>query len=145
MIEAVDLAQVGQAVAAEFRRPAAAKGITVRFSRPPSSEESLLVAAGPDHLLQLVRNLVENAVKYTPPGGQVTVTCTAAEGQAFLMVQDTGLGIAPEDLPYVFDRFWRADKSRASEGSGLGLAICADIAHTYGGILEAQSVLGQGS
>ena len=148
VVEELDLAQIAQAVVAEFRRPARAKDIGLTFGERPlpnSRMEAVPVEANTDHLLQLVRNLVENAIKYTLPGGAVMVTCSVADKQACLCVQDTGVGVTPEDLPRVFERFWRADKSRTGEGSGLGLAICADIARTYGGRMEAQSTPEEGS
>jgi signal transduction histidine kinase len=100
-------------------------------------------------LRQLFLNLVTNAIKYTPRGGTVTIALTVVEGFAHFVVKDTGIGIAAADLPYIFDRFWRADRSRsrAAErgGFGLGLAICQWIAHAHGGSLSVQSRLGRGS
>ncbi len=86
---------------------------------------------------------VTNAVKYTPPGGEVTVRLVDGPEQVALQVQDTGIGIAPGDLPNVFERFWRADlaRSRTGEhpGTGLGLAISKWITEAHGGKLTAQS------
>jgi signal transduction histidine kinase len=100
-------------------------------------------------LRQLLLNLVTNAIKYTPRGGTVTIALTRVGDQAHVSVRDTGIGIAAADLPYIFDRFWRADRSRsrAAErgGFGLGLAICQWIAHAHGGSLTVQSRLGRGS
>jgi two-component system OmpR family sensor kinase len=100
-------------------------------------------------LRQLCLNLVTNAIKYTPRGGTVTIALTRVGPEAHFSVKDTGIGIAAADLPYIFDRFWRADRSRsrAAErgGFGLGLAICQWIAHAHGGSLTVQSRLGRGS
>lgn len=100
-------------------------------------------------LRQLFLNLVTNAIKYTKSGGRVEITLARAEDQALFAVRDTGIGIAAADLPYIFERFWRADRarSRASErgGNGLGLAICQWIAHAHGGSLTVESRLGRGS
>lgn len=100
-------------------------------------------------LRQLMLNLVTNAIKYTPRGGRVTISLTRGEEVVTLTVEDTGIGIAAADLPYVFERFWRADRvrSRASErgGFGLGLAICQWIAQAHGGQLSVVSRLGRGS
>ncbi|HMS36360.1 MAG TPA: HAMP domain-containing sensor histidine kinase, partial [Arachnia sp.] len=100
-------------------------------------------------LRQLFLNLVTNAIKYTPRGGTVTIALAVVDEMAQFSVKDTGIGIAAADLPYIFDRFWRADRSRsrASErgGFGLGLAICQWIAHAHGGSLTVQSRLGRGS
>ncbi len=100
-------------------------------------------------LRQLYLNLVTNAIKYTPRGGTVTISLAIVAAEAHFSVRDTGIGIAAADLPYIFDRFWRADRSRsrAAErgGFGLGLAICQWIAHAHGGSLTVQSRLGRGS
>jgi len=100
-------------------------------------------------LRQLFLNLVTNAIKYTPRGGTVTMALALVGTEAHFSVRDTGIGIAAADLPYIFDRFWRADRSRsrAAErgGFGLGLAICQWIAHAHGGSLTVQSRLGRGS
>lgn len=100
-------------------------------------------------LRQLFLNLVTNAIKYTPKGGRIEISLTRDDEVARFAVTDTGIGIAAVDLPYVFERFWRADRvrSRASErgGFGLGLAISKWIAQAHGGTLEVQSRLGRGS
>jgi signal transduction histidine kinase len=98
-------------------------------------------------LLQLLLNLLDNAVKYTPAGGQVTVGWNVDGRHVDLWVRDTGIGIASEHLPHVFDRFYRADKarSRAEGGAGLGLSICRWIAEAHGGSISVQSALGNGA
>lgn len=100
-------------------------------------------------LRQLFLNLVTNAIKYTPRGGTVEITVHRDESVVRVAVRDTGIGIAAADLPFVFERFWRADRvrSRASErgGFGLGLAISHWIAQAHGGALDVQSRLGRGS
>jgi signal transduction histidine kinase len=98
---------------------------------------------------QLVLNLLTNAVKYTPRGGQVSVELHQADGRVVIAVTDTGVGIAPGDLPHIFDRFWRADTARTRTGerpgAGLGLAICKWIAEAHGGTIEVHSRPGRGS
>ena len=96
---------------------------------------------------QVLRNLLNNALTHTPPSGNITVTARPGGQWVVVEVQDTGSGIAAQDLPYVFERFYRADKSRAraSGGAGLGLAIAREIAHAHGGTLTVQSEPGQGS
>ena len=99
-----------------------------------------------DALRRMVQNLVENALAYTPPGGEVRVSLSAAGGKCRLCVADTGVGITAEDLPHIFDRFFRGDKSRVNTGgSGLGLSIVQSIAEAHGGGVEAESELGRGS
>ncbi|GIJ09519.1 two-component sensor histidine kinase [Micromonospora andamanensis] len=102
-----------------------------------------VLPADPVRLRQIVGNLVSNAIRYTPPGGTVTVGAY----DSTITVRDTGVGIAAENLPKIFDRFWRADESRnrATGGSGLGLAITQHLVGAHGGTLTAQSTLGEGS
>lgn len=111
--------------------------------------ENVEVLADLTRLRQLYLNLVTNAIKYTPRGGRVGITLVRGEAEVTFAVQDTGIGIAAADLPYIFERFWRADRvrSRDSErgGFGLGLAICQWIAQAHGGRLTVQSRLGRGS
>jgi len=98
---------------------------------------------------QLLMNLLTNAVKYTHPGGRVWVRCSLENGDLVLTVRDTGIGIAPGDLPHVFDRFWRADPARsrtgARPGAGLGLAISKWTAEAHGGSIVVQSRPGRGT
>ncbi|XVV15173.1 sensor histidine kinase [Actinoplanes sp. CA-131856] len=102
-----------------------------------------VVRADAVRLRQLLGNLVSNGIRYTPRGGSVTVI---AQGPV-ITVRDTGVGIAPENLPKIFDRFWRADesRSRATGGSGLGLAIARKLAEAHGGDIEVRSVPGEGT
>jgi two-component system sensor histidine kinase BaeS len=100
-----------------------------------------------DRLGQIVRNLLGNALRHTPSGGQVSVGVEESEGRAILLVQDTGSGIAAEDLPHIFDRFYRADKSRSRRGggAGLGLAIARQLALAHGGDIAVESAPGRGA
>lgn len=105
------------------------------------------ITADPVRLRQALGNLVANAVRYTPPGGEVVVKLFRWQDRAVLEVTDTGTGIAPDDVPHVFDRFWRADKSRSRRtgGSGLGLAITRHLVEAHGGTVSVTSTLGEGS
>ena len=111
------------------------------------------VLADPDRLAQIMRNLLSNALRHTPEGGQITVSATyngpyELNGPAVhIVVADTGEGIPPEDLPHIFDRFWRAERSRSRErgGSGLGLAIAKHLVQAHGGQIGVESEMGQGS
>lgn len=101
----------------------------------------------PDRIAQVLGNLITNAIRYTPPGGRITMSAACAGDGVLLRVQDTGSGIAPEDLPYVFDRFYRGERARQSSGSesGLGLAIARSIVEAHGGSIAVTSAPGQGS
>ncbi len=109
--------------------------------------DQLQVEGDADRLKQLLLNLVSNGIKYTPEGGSVTLSVTRDERWARIDVSDTGIGIPSEDLPHIFDRFYRVDKarSRAKGGTGLGLSIAQWIAEAHGGTLRVTSALGQGS
>ncbi|MFC7535385.1 sensor histidine kinase [Actinoplanes sp. GCM10030250] len=106
-----------------------------------------VVSVDPVRLRQLVSNLLSNAIRYTPPGGTVTLTAAAPAQELTIAVRDTGIGISADDLPKVFDRFWRADTSRtrATGGSGLGLPIARRLAEAHGGTLTTQSHPGEGT
>jgi heavy metal sensor kinase len=109
--------------------------------------EPLQVDGDQGRLTQLLVNLVDNGLKYTPSGGQVTVSVGLEAGQALLRVADSGPGIAAEHLPHLFERFYRVDRarSRAAGGTGLGLAICRWIAEAHGGQIEVASQPGAGA
>ncbi len=110
-------------------------------------EDTATVMGDPDQLKQLLLNLVDNAVKYTPEHGIITLSLFREEGWAIVDVADTGVGISSEDLPHIWERFYRVDKVRSREagGTGLGLSIVRSIAAAHGGTVAAYSQLGQGS
>jgi len=106
------------------------------------------VQADPDRMRQVVQNLVENALRHTPPGGEVRVLLRDGNGEGVhLQVADTGSGIRPEDLPHIFEHFYRADESRArrSGGTGMGLAIVKSLVEAHGGHVGVESAPGTGS
>ncbi|MHB8576956.1 MAG: sensor histidine kinase [Dehalococcoidia bacterium] len=103
------------------------------------------VMADRDYLVQLLFILVDNAIKYTPAGGSVTIAATFSGGSLRIAVADTGVGIAPADQARIFDRFYQADTSRHGDSTGLGLSIAAWIAGELGGTIELQSAIGKGS
>lgn len=130
--------------AAEQVRPAAEnQNLTLRVE----AGDGASVIADQDLILQLLLNLLDNAVKYTPSGGRIDVRYRRLDGEVEIIVADTGAGIAPEHLPHIFDRFYRVDaaRSRAEGGSGLGLAICRWIAEAHGGTITVESEPGAGT
>ncbi len=117
-------------------------GVRVRLG----AEDQAVVMGDGDRLRQLLLNLVDNAIKYTPSGGDVTLTLKRQAGWVQVTVSDTGCGIPPEDLPHIFERFYRADRSRTRPGgAGLGLSIAKWVAEAHGGELEVESEVGQGT
>jgi signal transduction histidine kinase len=141
----IDLNAAVKAAVDTVRTSAAARNIELSISLCPSS---LVVMGEPVRLQQIAWNLVSNAIKFTDPGGKVNVTTEMDDTQAQLRVVDTGIGISPDFLPHVFDRFRQADgsTSRRHGGLGLGLAIADALATMHGGRMEAKSDgVGQGS
>jgi len=108
-------------------------------------EDRAVVMGDPDRLKQLLLNLVDNALKYTPPGGQVTLSLYNEGEWVRVDVSDTGMGIPEEELPYVFERFYRGKNARRKRGAGLGLAIAKWIAEAHKGYLTVESEVGRGS
>ncbi len=143
--EPIELAPLARETLETARLLGEDAGLTIEASQLDNAE----VLGDVTRLRQLFLNLVTNAIKYTPRGGTVDITLIRDEEVARFAVRDSGIGIAAADLPYVFERFWRADRvrSRATErgGFGLGLAISQWIAQAHGGMLEVQSRLGRGS
>jgi signal transduction histidine kinase len=112
-------------------------------------DQPITMAMDPSRIRQMLMNLLTNAIKYTPQGGEVVIDCSRADAHVTLSVRDTGVGIAPGDLPHIFDRFWRADQARSRTGDrpgvGLGLAISKWIAEAHGGTITVQSRPGRGT
>ena len=123
-------------------RRADARGSRYAFTSIAHADQ---VVADPDRIEQAIENLVGNALRHTPAGGTITLSATQADGVATLSVSDTGVGIAPEHLPHVFERFYKVDTARAAEstGSGLGLSITKAIIERHGGTIRVTSQPGQ--
>jgi signal transduction histidine kinase len=109
--------------------------------------QKLFIEGDSQALHRLFLILIDNAVKYTPPGGSVTVALTQSNGSAVTEIRDSGVGVSAEDQPHIFDRFYRADKARSREvgGVGLGLSIARWVAEAHRGTIEVQSTPGVGS
>ncbi len=137
-----DLADVAEDVVEQLQPIAEENGLTLTTQFAPTQVE-----ADADMLIQVLVNLLDNAIKNTPTGGTITVETRIDHGRALLIVRDTGIGIPAEHLDRIFDRFYRVDTGRARSrgGSGLGLAICQSIAHAHGGEITATSAPGAGS
>ncbi|NGY64634.1 HAMP domain-containing histidine kinase [Lentzea sp. NEAU-D13] len=141
-VEPVPVLAAFEQVRAAHEARAAQAGITLSVSAAPS----LVVRADALRLRQILDNLVANALRYVPSGGSVEVSAVQDDG-VVISVADTGAGISEEDLPHVFDRFWRADKSRtrSTGGSGLGLAIVRKLVEAHGGSIGVTSTTGRGT
>jgi len=143
-LQQFDLIPVLNRVIAQLQPQAAAQSLEIVVNGP----EAAHICADPDRTAQVLVNLVGNAIRYTPEGGTITVLATAGRRTVEIAVKDTGVGIPPEALPYIFERFYRVDPSRArsSGGSGIGLTISRHLAWAMGGELTAASNgPGQGS
>ncbi|MCC6801881.1 MAG: HAMP domain-containing histidine kinase [Anaerolineae bacterium] len=133
---AIDLGQITAAVAQRLAMMAQEKNIELDVTAPSMPE----IAGDGDRLVQVVTNLISNAIKYTPPGGKVTVRTQVRRNGVELVVEDTGQGIAPSELPRIFERFYQVDKARGPQrGTGLGLAIVQEIVQAHGGTIAASS------
>jgi two-component system, OmpR family, sensor histidine kinase BaeS len=138
----VDVPELLHAVADAFAPAAEAAGVALVVSAAPGT-----LTADPVRLRQAIGNLVTNAIRHTPVGGRVTLSSRPGEAHAAIVVADTGPGIPEEQRDLVFERFWRAEKSRNRQmgGSGLGLAIVRKIAESHGGAVEVSSAAGTGA
>jgi two-component system OmpR family sensor kinase/two-component system sensor histidine kinase BaeS len=146
-LERIDVKDLLADVRTSFSGQAEAAGVRLE-SRLPDEPGDLIVWGDPDRVDQVLSNLVANALRYTPPSGQIVLAAEPCEGGVCLSVADSGAGIPPEDLPYVFDRFWRGDRARTRQvhtGSGLGLAIAKQLVQLQGGTIEVASQVGEGT
>jgi signal transduction histidine kinase len=142
-LEGVDVPDLVAAAVEQVRPGAQQRDIELVLA--PGAPVAL--RADEDLLLQLLLNLLDNAIKYTPSGSRVTAGWSTDSTRVELWVRDTGAGITPEHLAHIFDRFYRVDqaRSRAEGGAGLGLSICRWIAEAHGGSISVESTPGQGS
>ena len=132
-----DLAQVARDTVESFHARAEQAGIALVLNQPTRSPN---VRADPDRMAQVLGNLVDNALRFTPRGGRLTVAVADHHDRVTVTVADTGPGIPPQDLPHIFDRFFKVDRSRsARRGAGLGLAIAKRLTTAQGGELRAEN------
>jgi signal transduction histidine kinase len=132
-------------VSTSFSGQAEAAGIDLRVE---TEGELPTITGDVGRLDQVLSNLMANALRYTPAGGVVTLQAQPMDGGVRIIVSDTGEGIPIEDLPYIFNRFWRGDRSRShagGAGSGLGLAIARQLVQAHGGRIGVESEPGQGT
>jgi two-component system sensor histidine kinase BaeS len=136
-LQLVDLGELVRRVLTVRRAEFDGKRIAVRVAMAVPGP----VRADPDLLAQAVGNLLDNAAKYTPAGGDVAVEVAPTDGAVRVAVANTGEGIPPDDLPFIFERFYRGEKSRSrkSGGAGIGLAIVKEVAGAHGGTVGASS------
>ena len=139
--EPFDLSAVIAETAERFRARAASEGITLEVS----ASDGLPALGDAEKTGQILAALLDNALRFTPAGGRVTVAGRSDDGRSEVTVTDTGPGIAPKHLPHVFDRFYRASAARPRGGTGLGLTIARDLARSQGGDLCAQNAEGGGA
>lgn len=139
---AVNLSQVAREIGEQYRPQAERKGLAYALS----IQEDVTVPLDRDQIVQVLANLLSNAIRYTP-AGSVSMTLSSQDGSAIIQVKDTGIGISREDLPRIFERFYRVDKARSREtgGTGLGLSIVKHIVNAHGGEVDVASALGSGS
>jgi heavy metal sensor kinase len=141
--ETIEFSDLLAGIVEQVQPLAESKGLNLTKEIPPG----LSLRGAPDHLIRLFLNLLDNAISYTQPGGQITVRAEGEDTGLHVSISDTGPGIPPEHLTHLFDRFHRVEaaRSRATGGAGLGLAIAYEIAQWHGGRLEVRSELGRGT
>jgi two-component system sensor histidine kinase BaeS len=139
-LDPCDLAEIADAAAGSLAGRFEAAGITIERRLTPVS-----VLADAQRMHQVVTNLLSNALKFTPAGGRVTLETGPAGREARLGVADTGGGIPDDELPRIFDRFWRGRQAAGVAGSGIGLAVVAELVRAHGGAVEATSTPGRGT
>lgn len=133
--EELELGELVAEVVEAVRPVAAEENVQIKVERDPD----LWVSADPRRIRQVLGNLLSNALRFSPPGSTITVSALRNGQEVWVSVQDQGPGIPPEDLPHIFERFYKADKSRSEGGSGLGLAIAKEIVQAHGGRIWAEN------
>jgi signal transduction histidine kinase len=148
----LDVAQIIRHTVDHFGLAAEAQELSLTVQLP---NDLAPTQADPDRVAQVLRNLLVNALRHTPPGGSVTVSASSTIETLEIAIADTGEGIAPKDLPHAFERFWRADPARArsksdgkgqlARGTGLGLSVAQSLVEVRGGHIWVESMPGEGT
>lgn len=143
-LQILDGNEILASAVASLQEKAAAKQQTLAISH---TETGTKIKAAPDLLEQVLHNLIDNAIKYTPEYGTITVSCQLQQHQVMYQIKDTGIGIPKDSLPRIFDRFYRVDKARDRKrgGNGIGLALVKFLVELFDGSIEVKSTLGKGS
>ena len=139
--EPMALAPLVQAVKRQFEEVAAAQEVDVMEELDDDLPQ---IMADGEKLTQVFVNLVENSLKFTPPGGEIRIGGEASEGQVQVVFKDTGVGVAPQHLPHIFERFYKVNRSRRDSGTGLGLSIVKQLVEAHGGQITVESKEGEG-
>jgi signal transduction histidine kinase len=140
--EPVDLAQIVRSAADLFRAQAEEKKVGLEVAAVPAR-----VLGARDGLIDLVNNLISNAIRYTPSGGRVAVRLASDGARGVLTVSDTGIGIPSDELPRIFDEFFRGEKAKQTvqQGTGLGMTIAKRVVDMHGGRIDVESEVGRGT
>ena len=143
-LELVNVVDLLRTLTADWQSQARSHHLTLTAHLP---NRSIMVKADPNLLRQAIANLLSNACRYTPVEGSITLRLNSDNEEVSIEVKDTGIGIAPESLPHIFERFYRVNQTRTKvKGSfGLGLNIAQQIVHSHGGQIKVTSQVGQGS
>jgi len=139
--EEIELTALVQEACDLFSVIAEDKGVSLQCDLP----EKIRLSGDTRMIQRMLSNLLDNAIKYTPSGGTVSVSLGETDDHRVISVKDTGIGISPRDLPRIFERFYRCDQSRSQEGIGLGLSLARAIARAHGGDITATSFPNQGT
>jgi signal transduction histidine kinase len=145
-LQPLNTASLAATAVQDLAAKAASKNLTLAMAETKGLQPIFLVSADPDRLLEVLHNLIDNAIKYTNSGG-ITVAVTGDESMVAISVRDTGIGIAPDDAPHIFQKFYRIDNSdtRTVGGTGLGLYLTAQLVEKMRGEIRVESEPGKGS
>jgi two-component system phosphate regulon sensor histidine kinase PhoR len=141
-LEPVDIAKVIARITDRLKAQADRVQLNINLDVPHDLSP---VMGDSERIEQVLVNLVHNAIKFTPPKGEIKVFCRIQDDQVVISINDTGIGIPEDDLPHIFERFYKVDKARSGSGTGLGLAIAKHIVQAHSGDIWVESQEGKGS